>query len=146
MFSPRHSGASAYAKVGVQTQLEDATPYQVVAALYRGARGAIATARMHMRNGAIAEKGEAIGKALLIIGGGLKQGLNMEVGGELPQRLSALYDYMARRLLEANLNNDDDALAEVDRLLGTLEDGWAGIGPEVAKLVAAGQLPARAEN
>jgi flagellin-specific chaperone FliS len=34
---------------------------------------------------------------------------------------------MYRRLVEANLRQSDEALAEVERLFGTLIAGWAGI-------------------
>jgi len=36
---------------------------------------------------------------------------------------------MARRLLEANLRNDQDALAEVQRLLEGIADAWKQINP-----------------
>jgi flagellar protein FliS len=88
--------------------------------------------RLHMLNGNIAEKGRLISHAIVIIGGGLQQGLNLEKGGELAQRLDGLYEYMKRRLLEANLNNDPARLEEVDNLLGTIEDGWKGIKDQVA--------------
>ncbi|HBY61333.1 MAG TPA: flagellar export chaperone FliS, partial [Solibacterales bacterium] len=35
-----------------------------------------------------------------------------------------LYDYMQRRLLEANARQEDAPLAEVERLLSTVRDGW----------------------
>lgn len=53
----------------------------------------------------------------------------MESGGELAERLAALYDYMAQRLLFANLKNSSAALDEVAELLGSLRDAWAQIAP-----------------
>jgi len=47
----------------------------------------------------------------------------------LADRLFALYDYMADRLLYANLHNNRAALDEVTELLGGLREAWRGIGP-----------------
>lgn len=139
MFSPAQSGANAYARVGVETGVMGASPHRLIAMLYEGARKAIAQARMHLQNGNVAARGEAIGKAIRIIQSGLQQSLNREVGGEIAARLDALYEYMARRLLQANIKQSESMLIEVDGLLATLEEAWLGIGPEVAR--AAAQQP-----
>ena len=71
-------------------------------------------------------KGELIGKAIGIIGG-LRAGLNLEEGGELAVNLDNLYDYMSRRLLEANLKNSVEPLDEVADLLRNVKSGWDAI-------------------
>ena len=53
--------------------------------------------------------------------------LDHERGGELSQRLAQLYDYMQRRLLEANAKQIDEPMAEVLGLLSTLGEAWDGI-------------------
>lgn len=136
MFSPAQSGANAYARVGVETGVMGASPHRLIAMLYEGARQAIAQARMHLQNGSVAERGKAIGKAIRIVEEGLQQSLNMEAGGEIASRLNALYGYMARRLLEANIKQSEAMLIEVDGLLATLEEAWTGIGPEIARMAA----------
>lgn len=60
-----------------------------------------------MQNGAIADKGMAISKAIAIIQEGLRLSLDKDKGGELAANLDALYDYMGHRLLQANLRTDD---------------------------------------
>jgi flagellar secretion chaperone FliS len=137
MFSPGHAGANAYARVGVQTGVMGASPHRLIVMLYQGARQAIARARMHLQQGNIAERGKAISNAISIIQSGLQQALNKEVGGEVAARLDALYTYMGRRLLEANVQQDEQMLVEVDRLLATLEEAWLAIAPEAAKMAAA---------
>jgi flagellar secretion chaperone FliS len=132
MYSPQKFGANSYARIGMETGVLGASPHELIAQLFEGARRAVRMSRLHMQNGNIAEKGRLISHAIVIIGGGLQQGLNLEKGGELAQRLDGLYDYMKRRLLEANLNNDPAPLEEVDNLLGTIEDGWKGIKDQVA--------------
>jgi flagellar secretion chaperone FliS len=134
MFSPANSGANAYARVGVETGVMGASPHRLIVMLYQGARKAIAQARMHLHQGNIAARGEAIGKAIEIIGSGLQVALNQEAGGDIAERLDALYTYMTRRLLEANLKQNEAMLVEVDGLLATLEEAWIGIAPEIARM------------
>lgn len=136
MFSPGHAGASAYARVGVETGVMSASPHRLIAMLYQGARQAVALARMHMQQSNVPARGEAIGKAIRIVESCLQQSLNRDVGGELAARLDSLYSYICRRLLEANLQGSEELLIEVDRLLATLEEAWTGIGPEVARMAA----------
>jgi flagellar protein FliS len=114
-----------------------ASPHRLIVMLYQGARQAIARARMHLLQGNIAERGKAISNAISIIQSGLQQSLNLEVGGEVAARLDALYTYMGRRLLEANVHQDEQMLVEVDRLLATLEEAWLAIAPEAARMAAA---------
>ena len=57
----------------------------------------------------------------------LATSLDHERGGEISQRLALLYDYIQRRLLEANLQQSDAPLAEVLGLLSTLSEAWAGV-------------------
>ncbi|CAG4920671.1 MULTISPECIES: flagellar export chaperone FliS [Paraburkholderia] len=134
MFSPGQAGANAYARVGVETGVMGASPHRLIVMLYQGARQAIAQARMHLQQGNVAARGEAIGKAIEIIGSGLQQSLNLEAGGEIAERLDGLYTYMARRLLDANIKQSEAMLVEVDGLLATLEEAWIGIAPEIARM------------
>ncbi|MGA7780474.1 MAG: flagellar export chaperone FliS [Paraburkholderia sp.] len=139
MFSPGHAGANAYARVGVETGVLGASPHRLIVMLYQGARQAIAQARMHLQqNGprSVAARGEAISKAIRIIESGLQSSLNIEAGGEVGERLHALYGYMARRLFEANVKQSEAMLVEVDGLLATLEEAWIGIAPEIARMAA----------
>ncbi|MDR3385476.1 MAG: flagellar export chaperone FliS [Rudaea sp.] len=140
MYSPGKFGADSYARVGLETSVNSASPYELVALLFQGARRAIRMGRVHMENGNIPAKGKLISQAIVIVGGGLQQGLNLEQGGDLAQRLNGLYEYMTRRLLEANLRNDPAMLDEVDGLLATIEDGWTGIKPELKSSAGLTQL------
>lgn len=137
MFPNSQSGASAYASVGITTGIMGASQHKIVAMLYEGARRAIAQARMHLQAGNVGPRGEAISKAMRIVEGGLQASLNMEVGGEYTQRLSALYKYIVRRLLEANIKKSEDMLIEVDGLLATLEKAWLSIAAEAERMASA---------
>ena len=63
-------------------------------------------------------------KAINIIENGLRLSLDEESQDELTQNLIALYSYMIRRLLQANLRNDVSAVAEVETLMRNLADAW----------------------
>jgi flagellar secretion chaperone FliS len=129
MYPPRTFGADSYARVSLETSVMSADPHKLIALLFQGARQAIRMSRVHMQSGNVAQKGKLVSHAIVIIGG-LQQGLNKEQGGDLAQRLDGLYEYMKRRLLEANLHNNAALLDEVDELLATIEDGWTGIQPQ----------------
>ena len=51
--------------------------------------------------------------------------LNMKEGGELAKTLRSLYEYMERRLLEANLKKDAAIVKEVLGRVVVLRDAWA---------------------
>jgi len=50
--------------------------------------------------------------------------LNIEVGGEIARNLYSLYDYMNRRLVEANIKKNSEIAQEVLRLLSELKEAW----------------------
>lgn len=123
------SGTQAYAQVGVESAVLSASPHQLVVLLFDGALSALKRAAILMEQGDIPGKGQALSKAINIISNGLRAGLNHEIGGELSANLDDLYEYMTRRLLEANLRNDADAITEVEGLLFNIADAWKQIGP-----------------
>ncbi|WP_395401576.1 flagellar export chaperone FliS [Pseudoduganella sp. UC29_106] len=128
MFGTTQRGVNAYAKVGLETGVTAASPHKLIVMLYDGALAAIMTGITQMNAGNVQEKGKAISKAIQIIDNGLRASLDKEVGGEIAQNLDALYDYMSRRLLEANLKNQPEILEEVRGLLADLRDTWNQIG------------------
>ncbi|MFA5372074.1 MAG: flagellar export chaperone FliS [Sideroxydans sp.] len=123
---------NAYAKVGVESGVVAADPHKLIAMLYQGALLAIANAKNGMMRKDVAAKGTAISKAMSIIEDGLNASLDKKVGGELAQNLSSLYEYMGRRLLLANVNDDMAALDEVAGLLNDLKGAWDGIKQQPA--------------
>ena len=129
MFGMMRSPAETYAKVGVDVAVETSDPHRLVMMLFDAAVAAVSMARIHMTANEIPQKGAAISKAIDLITNGLAASLDVDAGGELAERLAALYDYMAQRLLFANLKNSMAALDEVSELLSSLRDAWAQIAP-----------------
>ncbi|KAA6133091.1 flagellar export chaperone FliS [Cupriavidus cauae] len=141
---------NAYARVGVQTGAMSASPHKLIAMLYDGARSAIARAKFHLDSGDVQARGQAISKAIDIVDNGLRAVLDHGTGGEIAANLEALYDYMTRRLLLANVRSDVTLLNEVDALLDNLATAWAQIGEpkagdNAAPPAASGQPMAVAE-
>ena len=131
MFGGFGNRAAAYAKVSVETGVNTADPHKLILMLFDGALLQVRTAGIAIGNQDIPGKGTAISKAIEIIINGLKVSLDMNAGGELAQRLAALYDYLSERLLYANPHHRQPALDEVAGLLATLREAWAEIRSQV---------------
>lgn len=129
MFGMSQNPAAAYRQVSTDIAVETADPHRLILMLFEGAQSALVMARVHMEQKNVAEKGVAITKAIDIVTNGLLASLDAEKGGELAERLAALYEYICHRLLWANLKNDVAALDEAARLLGELHSAWAQIAP-----------------
>ncbi|MDX9952067.1 MAG: flagellar export chaperone FliS [Methylophilaceae bacterium] len=132
MFASPHSPSDAYAKIGVETGVMAASPHKLILMLIDGALLAIAMASQAIREKKIAQKGEEISRAIEIIANGLKASLDKQAGGELAERMDALYDYMCQRLLQANLHSNPAILNEVAGLLKELKGGWEEIAKDPA--------------
>lgn len=128
MYTAMNSAISAYQRIGVETGIESADPHKLILMLFEGAQEALAKARMHMQHNEIAEKGQMLSKAIMIIDHGLKASLDMNAGGDLAVKLQALYEYMSYRLLVANVQNNIEIINEVNKLLSELHDAWKEIG------------------
>ncbi|MGK2953728.1 MAG: flagellar export chaperone FliS [Thiobacillus sp.] len=124
--------ASAYAKVGLETGVVAASPHQLIVMLYEGAELAVRMAIKHMNEGDNGKKSAAVSKASNIIGEGLRAALDLQQGGEIAQRLDALYDYMNQRLMLTHVKNETAPLEEVLGLLQELHSAWKQIGPASA--------------
>lgn len=127
-----------YSRVGVETGVATASPHRLILMLLEGGVKAVAEATLHMERGVIPAKGQAISQALAILES-LRSSLDHQAGGEIATNLDALYDYMCRQLLTANLHNKPGPLAEVGRLFSDLRDAWAAIGAHQS--AAAGASP-----
>lgn len=115
-----------YQAVNTQAQAAAADSHRLIQMLMEGGLTRLAQARGAMERQQTALKGELISKAIGIIGG-LRQGLDLEKGGEIAGNLDSLYDYMTRRLMDANVKNDPAILEEVSGLLREVKEGWDAI-------------------
>lgn len=115
-----------YQKVNIHTMIEGASPHRLIQMLMEGALEKMYIARTLMEAGEIGPKAENITWAISIIDG-LRISLDKELGGEIAQNLEDLYDYMVRRLIEANLKNDTGMVEEAIDLMKQVKEAWDAI-------------------
>jgi flagellar protein FliS len=112
------------AKLDATTEVSS---HRLIQMLMEGALDKVAIAKGHMVRQEVKEKGSYISWAISIVEG-LKASLDFEQGGEIAQNLEVLYDYVQRRLVEANLENDPAMLDEVIGLLKNIKSAWDEVG------------------
>ena len=117
-----HTGHDAY----LEGRILSADPLELVRLLYQGCSDAVREARRRLADGDIGGRSRAITRAHEILTE-LVRSLDRERGGEIGERLAVLYDYMQRRLIEANCRQEDAPLGEVLSLLATLGEAWEGV-------------------
>jgi flagellar protein FliS len=110
----------------LESRVLTADPLELVRMLYQGAIGAVREARQYLEEGKIFERSRSISRAIAILTE-FTLALDHERGGEIAGHLAGLYDYMQKRLLEANFKQIGAPLEEVLDLLMTLSEGWVGI-------------------
>lgn len=110
---------------------QEASPHRLISMLYEGVLERMATARSAIVRKDMPSKLRAVQGAMAIVEH-LRVVLDHEAGGALAGRLDALYDYMLRRITQANAANDPDVLAEVAQLVMTIKSGWDQIDPSAA--------------
>lgn len=121
-----------YRQAGPIAEIAVADPHRLTQMLFEGALERIAVARGAIAQGNLALKAKKITQAIDIVGE-LRNSLNLEEGGELAANLDALYDYMLRRLVVANAQNDSQALEEVASLLREIKAGWDAIPEQMRR-------------
>jgi flagellar secretion chaperone FliS len=106
-----------------QTGITTSNPMKLVLMLYDGAINFLKDSIDHLAKKDIKNKNLSITKARNIIEE-LNNSLNTEIGGEFALHLRKLYFFMNRHLLQANLNNNAQAIREVIQLLSSLREAW----------------------
>ena len=125
--NPR-SYAAQYRQTAVSSAVLEASPHQLVALMFAGFRDRVQLAIASLERGDIPRKGQSITEAIAILGG-LDGALDLNAGGSIAAGLQSLYDYLQRRLVEANLANDPAMLREADALIAEVQSAWNAIAP-----------------
>jgi flagellar protein FliS len=129
----RKSSLAAYHTVSVHGGVANSDPHRLVQMLLDATAERLMTARGCIERGEISRKAKLLHSCVTLIAE-LRGSLNMAEGGPLAQNLSSLYEYMARRLMLANVQNDIGPVNEVLSLLNEIRSAWVAIGPEVRKV------------
>ncbi|WNF22606.1 flagellar export chaperone FliS [Mesobacillus jeotgali] len=104
-----------------QNSVTTASPGELTLMLYNGCLKFINLAKQAIQIKDIQTKNTNILKAQKIIQE-LMVTLNMDL--EVSQSMMSLYDYMNRRLIEANIKNNIEILDEVEGLVTDFRDTW----------------------
>ncbi len=126
MQSANAAAAKQYEQIATRGKISDASPPRLIQLMMECALAKIGLARSQIRDGRIQEKGNNISDAIGIING-LQACLNHDIDARMSGNFDALYEYMMRQLLAANLHDDDGKLVEVAGLLGELKEAWDAI-------------------
>ncbi|MGE7982902.1 flagellar export chaperone FliS [Solibacillus sp. NPDC093137] len=104
-----------------QNSVTTASPGELTLMLYNGCLKFLTRAKKAIEEKNIEEKNTNIQKAQAIISE-LMSTLNADF--EVSKQMIPLYDYMNRRLMEANINNDSTIIVEVEGLVTEFRDTW----------------------
>lgn len=104
-----------------QNSITTASPGELTLMLYNGCLKFLTKAKKAIEDKDISEKNTNIQKAQAIVNE-LMVTLNMDQ--EISKQLLSLYDYMNRRLREANISNDTTIIDEVIGLTTEFRDTW----------------------
>jgi len=137
----KKTGVARYTQVAGAAEAAYANPHRLVQMLMEAALDKIAVATGQASRRDFEGKGRNINWAISIING-LRGSLNLGEGGEIAHNLDDLYDYMVRRLVEANAASDPAILHEVAGLLGEVKAGWDAIPPDMHRGAAVRQAVA----
>ena len=107
----------------LEQKILSADPIETVRLLYQAAIIRTGDARRCLAAGNVPERTRHVNQVFDILNE-LTGSLDYEAGGDLSIELARLYDYMQRRLLEANSGQSDGPLAEVIALLSTVGEAW----------------------
>ncbi len=118
-FAMNVSGYQAYKKAQVQT----ADQGKLILMCYDGAINFLKQAKLNMQDNK--ESGTLLNKAQNIIWE-LTNSLNHDAG-EIAYNLDALYNYMIRRIIDAEYQNSTDAIDEVIQHLCEIKESWETI-------------------
>lgn len=128
-FAPRSLPGSVYARMGVETEVHNASPHRLITMLFDGVFESMAQARGAILTKNIPVKCRAIIRAVRILDEGLKAALNLEAG-QLASDLRDLYAWLCMRLTYANLHNDASAIEQCERVLTPVREAWMAIASE----------------
>ena len=114
---------AGYKMVGQVGRVDYANQVELVQMLFSALLESMSEAEGHMQRGSVELKCKSIARADKIVQG-LRITLDHERGGELARNLDALYEYVSRRLLHANLRNDVESLREARGLMADISSAW----------------------
>jgi flagellar protein FliS len=118
----RNSAISNYRQTSA-SEAAYATPHRLVQMLMVGVLQGVSAAKGAVQQGLLDERHKQV-KWVISLLDALRGALDFEAGGEIAHNLDALYDYMIRRLYEADTSNQTEPLDEVTSLMSEIKEAW----------------------
>ena len=116
--------ATYYSDAFMDAQVDSASPLQLIQLAYESAIKSVDDAREHLKSGQIAERSHDITRATAMLME-LSAALDHKAAPEMSLQLARLYEYMIDRLREANYQQSEKPLIEVEGLLRSIGESWA---------------------
>jgi flagellar protein FliS len=120
-----------------ETEVMTATPQKRQLMLLEGAIRLIERTRQHWRADEDVQASDTLIRAQQIITE-LLSSLNHEVAPELTRKVAALYLFVFRRLIDANLHRDEQRLEEALSVLEPQREAWKGVCEELGSTLPSG--------
>ena len=117
---------SQYGKIKDDTQTMYASPHQLMLMLFDGAIEAMSFTIGAIQNENFELRSKQNTRSITIING-MRECLDMEMGGELASNLDSLYQYMTQELFRASFKNDVDTIQNIQTMLKDIRGSWEKI-------------------
>ncbi len=117
----------------------EASPSRLVVMLYDEALKNLETAIAAIERGDIETRCHAVNRTIEIVYH-LYLTLDLEQGGEIAQKLSAVYRFVLARLPRANVANDAEPAREAIRLLTPMRASWHELDERIEASVGASEV------
>jgi flagellar protein FliS len=121
-------GVKAYAKVGIESQVNSASPHQLIVMLYDGLLESMRFALICMQNKNPVQKGAEVNRALRILQDGLMSSLDFEKGGDISKQLMGVYEYVSQNMVIASARNDEEKMQVCIAMIENIREAWVAIG------------------
>ncbi|MCQ2011620.1 flagellar export chaperone FliS [Sporolactobacillus sp. STSJ-5] len=108
-------------KVYQKNSVLTASPGELTLMLYEGCVKFIKQAKIALENGDYAEKNDKLQKAQAII---TELMVTLDDKQPVSKDMMRMYDYIHRRLIEANIKNDSKIIDEVEKLVFDFRNTW----------------------
>ena len=118
-----HDALNEYQQIDIQSKVSSSTPHSLVSMLLQGVLDKLAKANGAIHRKDIAQRGQTISESIRIIDN-LRASLDLANGGTIATGLASLYDYMERRLVEANAQSNSQIVEEVITLVNEIKSAW----------------------
>ncbi len=121
-----NSKLAAYQSVAVHGGIAADDPHHLILMLMDGVMQRISAARGCLERSDLGQKAQLLQRAVALIAE-LRGSLDHQKGGTLAHNLDELYDYMARQLIRANVENRSALLDEVASLMTEIRLAWMAV-------------------